>query len=204
MKTYFKSSISLLSATLVVSLSACQSSPSINKTYTPSKNTVNDSMTSPDITGSATSLAPWAKSAINNSNTDAVYRQEWLKAESKRLCPILAMPKQASSHLTGHNVRRANFASGWGVAYDLPNMRSAYGVANAGTIDPDELSFSWPYNMSYQDGSMVGYGHEGGDPSAKWLAYIVIPQNNCFYNVWSAQGKNHLEQMIKDLRMVKN
>ena len=204
MKTYHKLSITLLSATLIISLSACQSSHSVNEISTPSKTTANDSITSPSITSNAASIAPWAKSAISNSNTDGVYRQEWLKAESKLLCPILALPKQASSHLTGHNVRRANFASGWGVAYDLPNLRSAYGVANTGTIDPDELSFSWPYNMSYQDGSMVGYGHEGGDPLAKWLAYIVIPQNNCFYNVWSAQGKDHLEQIIKDLRMVKN
>lgn len=49
---------------------------------------------------------------------------------------------------------------------------------------------------------MVGYGHAAGNPSAKWLAYIVIAQNNCFYNVWSTQGRDYLERMISDLRQV--
>ncbi len=49
---------------------------------------------------------------------------------------------------------------------------------------------------------MIGYGHADGDPSAKWLAYIVRAQNNCFYNVWSTQGRDYLERMISDLRQV--
>ncbi|WP_352337801.1 hypothetical protein [Psychrobacter sp. 16-MNA-CIBAN-0192] len=149
-------------------------------------------------------IASWMKPAIDNSQTDAVYRQEWLKAESRRLCPILALPKQSAAHLDGHTSRRANFSGGWGVAYDLPKLRSAYGVANAGTSSLDGMFNKWEYNVRYQDGSWVGYGREGGNPTGKWLAYILIPKNNCFYNVWSAQSKTHLEQMIADLRMVQN
>lgn len=199
MKSFNMLLVSLLSPALALSLTACQSSaptntsgqsPTVSVPTTDTANTTN------------AQRAPWSNAAINNGATDAVYRQEWLKAESRALCPILALPKQSSAHLSAHSVRRANFASGWGVAYDLPDLRSAYGVANASTVDPNDLSYSWPYNTSYQDGSTVGYGHEGGDPTAKWLAYIVLPQNNCFYNVWSAQGKDHLEQMIADLRLV--
>lgn len=202
MKAYLKSPSILLLATLSITLMACQSSPLMDKASTPSMPIVNNSAPLPVINNNTS--APWNKPAINNSDTDTVYRQEWIKAESQSLCPILALPKSASSHLLGHSVRRANFSGGWGVAYDLPAMRSAYGVANAGTVDPNDLSFSWPYNVSYQDGSIVGYGHAGGDPAAQWLAYIVIAQNNCFYNVWSTQDKNHLEQMISDLRRVNN
>lgn len=147
-------------------------------------------------------VASWTQSTINSNQTDAIYRQEWLKAESKNLCPILALPKNSLAHLSGHTARRANFSSGWGVAYDLPKLRSAYGVANAGTTSPNELFTDWDYNVVYRDGSRVSYGREGGNPTGNWLAYIVIPRNNCFYNVWSVQSKAHLEQMIVDLRMV--
>ena len=147
--------------------------------------------------------APWTKSAVANSAVDSVYRQEWLKAESKATCPIIALPKSSSAQLYASKVRRANFASGWGVAYDLPDLRSAYGVANAGTFPAGEEGFNWPYDITYKDGSTAGYGHKGGKPGADWLAYIVLPESRCFYNVWSAQGKEHLEQMIADLRLVK-
>lgn len=147
-------------------------------------------------------IASWTKLAIDSSQIDAVYRQEWLKAESRSVCPILALPKQSAAHLDGHTSRRANFSGGWGVAYDLSKLRSAYGVANAGTSSANGMFNKWEYNVRYQDGSWVGYGREGGNPTGKWLAYILIPKNNCFYNVWSAQSKVHLEQIIADLRIV--
>ena len=199
MKPFYRLPTALLSLTLFASIVPCQAS-SISQFLSQTANPYISN--SANIDNVALTIAPWSKPAINNSKTDAVYRRQWMKAESKSLCPIIALPKQASSHLKEHSVRRAEYASGWGVAYDLPDMRSAYGVANAGTMNTNDGLYNWPYNITYQDGSMVGYGHEGGNPSAKWLAYIVIPQNNCFYNVWSAQGKTHLEQMIADLRMV--
>ncbi|WP_201595511.1 hypothetical protein [Psychrobacter fulvigenes] len=202
MKFFYKLLSTLFSITLCIGLLSCQSelsskpiakAPPLSKPSTGAL--ANDGHT-------ATPRAPWANPVIKNSETDAIYRQEWAKSDNKALCPILALPKQASSHLASHSVRRANFAGGWGVAYDLPNKRSAYGIANAGTTNTNETFDNWPYNVNYQDGSKVGYGHEGGDPSANWLAYLVIPNNNCFYNIWSAQSKAHLEQIILDLRIV--
>lgn len=164
---------------------------------------INPSITRPPQLPIALPIASWTKPAINSSQTDAVYHQEWSKSPTKTTCPILALPKNSNAQISGHSARRANFSGGWGVAYDLPNDRSAYGVANVGVLKSGEQVFdNWPYNVSYQDGSRVGYGHEGGDPSAKWLAYLVIPQNRCFYNVWSSQGQSHLEQMISELRWV--
>ncbi len=200
MKPFYRLPTALLSLTFFAGIVSCQASSTSQFSSQTSNPYVSNSVS---VSNAALTIAPWSKPAINNSKTDAVYHQQWMKAESKSLCPIIALPKQASSHLKEHRVRRAEFASGWGVAYDLPDIRSAYGVANAGTINPNDINYNWPYNITYQDGSMVGYGHEGGNPTAKWLAYIVIPQNNCFYNIWSAQDKAHLEQMISDLRMVR-
>jgi len=61
----------------------------------------------------------------------------------------------------------------------------------------------WPHNRSYSDGSRVGYGPEGGDPSSKkWLAYLHVAGRPCLYNVWSHLGREHLELLIGNLRSV--
>ncbi len=228
MKPYYKLLLTLFSLTLCIGVVACQPTQSPDSgtdTPTHSKSPIDSSIndqsqliddqdtpainhdtsldTLEDISDNMeTIIAPWSNSAINNSETDAVYQQEWMRSESKSLCPILAIPSKAASHLTGHTVRRANFSGGWGVAYDLPNIRSAYGVANVGTANLDDTFNAWPYNITYQDGSILGYGHEGNDPSENWLAYLIIPQNNCFYNIWSTQSKEHLEKIILDLRII--
>ena len=205
----------LIFSTITLGLSACQtptdsvqaptntssSGSMVNGTSEAVKPTVSYPRNPPQLP-IALPVASWSQPPISSSQTDAVYRQEWLKADSKDLCPILALPKQATAHLSGHTVRRANFSGGWGVAYDLPTVRSAYGVANAGTADFEGIYNDWEYNVVYKDGSRVGYGREGGDPTGNWLAYLVIPKNNCFYNVWSAQSVTHLEQIIADLRWV--
>lgn len=182
----------LLIATLGYSLAACQTL-SVSST-SPAMQVITENREQPN--------APWSNDTIALNDTDSVYYQEWLKADTKSLCTILALPKQSTAHLTGHSIRRANFSGGWGVAYDLPDLRSAYGVANTGIFPSGEVHYPWPFNVTYKDNSTIGYGHEGGNPTAPWLAYIRLVDNNCFYNVWSAQGKEHLEQMIKDLRRV--
>ncbi|WP_435948916.1 hypothetical protein [Psychrobacter sp. DM8] len=227
----YKPSLLIAVPVLSMAMTACQSnlptnnlptnkaaiqSTTTNKAAIQSTNSAKASATSIDVSStsvidntnaddalnnSAEPKAPWTSPAITISDTDAIYHQEWLKSENRSVCPILALPKQAEAHIARHSVRRARFSGGWGVAYDLPNTRSMYGVANTGVINPSEAAYDWPYNIYYTDGSKVGYGHEGGDPTASWLAYVVTP-NNCMYNVWSAQDKAHLEQMIADLRMV--
>ena len=202
----------LLFGTIALGLNACQAptdniqsltnTGSLGSVSSGSSATAKPSITLPPQLPIALPVASWTKPAINISQTDTVYQQEWLKADSKNLCPILALPKNSKAHLAGHTVRRANFSGGWAVAYDLPKLRSAYGVANAGTVNPKELFNGWDYNVVYEDGSRVTYGREGGNQTGNWLAYIVIPKNNCFYNVWSAQSKTHLEQILADLRLV--
>lgn len=127
--------------------------------------------------------ASWRKPAIKSTATDAVYSREWAKSETKERCPILALQSNAPAHLTGHQVRRANFSGGWGVAYDLPDWRSAYGVANAGVTEPLGPRSMWPDYHRYADGTELSYGREGGDPEGNWLAYLILGDSQCFYNI---------------------
>ena len=53
------------------------------------------------------------------------------------------------------------------------------------------------------DGSLVAIYPEGFDPGSGFLlADIVVPGEGCFYQAWSALGRDHLEGLIAQLRKV--
>jgi hypothetical protein len=87
-------------------------------------------------------------------------------------------------------------------AYDLPNLRSAFGIAGTGSHASDPAYDEWPDRQTWDDGSSVGYGPEGGT-GPNQLAYLRIEGQDCLYNVWSRLGKEHLEHLIGELRLVR-
>lgn len=144
----------------------------------------------------------WQLEPIPNSEVDPVYRREWAKSSSKDTCPIIALPTDSHANLKAHKARRANFTGGWGVAYDHPKLRSAYGVAHSGISEPLEGWSIWDAYHVYDDGTELTYGREGGDPNGKWLAYLTLGDSHCFYNIWSQYDQHHLERMLSSLRLV--
>ncbi len=144
---------------------------------------------------------------------------EWRKAENKAFCA------PASFARTGDftaKPRRANFAGGWSVAFDMPELRSAWGIAGTGHLPADgdaapakraQLQKQWPYFRdlgALPQPAYAGYGLEGAKsfdmPSdgtiANALAYVRIGGQDCLYNVWSKMGRSHLELLLDNLRMV--
>jgi hypothetical protein len=125
-------------------------------------------------------------------------------------------------------VRAAHFSGGWGVAFDAPRQRSAYGFAGSGLLPEDnasqavkraELAKQWPYTRELgragglPEGSFAGYGLEGGarysetNPDADGgysIAYVRIPGQKCLYNVWSQVSRRHLETLLDSLRIVES
>jgi hypothetical protein len=123
-------------------------------------------------------------------------------------------------------VRAANFGGGWGVAFDTPTMRSAYGFAGSGLLPEDEasqaekrieLARQWPYTRELgrpgglPEGSLAGYGLEGAgrysdaNPTGtgqQSIAYVRIAGQKCLYDVWSRLGRAHLETLLDSLRIV--
>lgn len=109
------------------------------------------------------------------------------------------------------------------MAFDLPDRRSAYGIAGTGILPQDSASVSaqreallgqWP---SFRDlpalpqPAFAGYGIEGAQPwpednlqgfGANGLAYVRIAGSSCLYNVWSRLGRAHLETLLDSLRVV--
>ena len=61
----------------------------------------------------------------------------------------------------------------WGVAYDMPDLRSAFGVAGAGVTTSGDIFSGWTNRRDWPDGSFVEYGPEGGN-GPNQLAYLRV------------------------------
>jgi hypothetical protein len=101
----------------------------------------------------------------------------------------------------GATPRAATFSGGWAVAYDLPAIRSAFGVAGTGATIEGHIYDQWPNRIEWADGSFAEYGLEGGT-GPNHLAYLRIAGQRCLYNVWSRLGQEHLEFLLEQLRFV--
>ena len=147
--------------------------------------------------------SPWSAPALSSSAVPAIYAEVWDRAENRARCALIA-PRQLDLSLEqSAQPRAATFSGGWAVAYDLPQTRSAFGVAGSGASAwSPTLYQDWPHKRVYADSSRVGYGpNPGTEPN--WLAYIQIPGQECLYNVWSRRGREHLEELISELRFVR-
>lgn len=143
--------------------------------------------------------APWQQARLAASEVPSVYSTEWQQAENRSSCSPLAPESLASAEAAVP--RAAPFAGGWGVAYDLPDLRSAFGVAGTGVSASAPSYHQWPLQREWPDGSSVGYGPEGGT-GPNQLAYLRIAGQGCLYNVWSRIGLEHLESLLSQLRFV--
>ena len=153
----------------------------------------------PDPPPPSLPLAPWEAPPLSSADVPAVYVDQWRQAENRDSCAILA-PRSLGQR-QGATPRAATFSGGWAVAYDLPDVRSAFGVAGAGVRAADPSYSDWPYRQQWRDGSTVGYGPEGGT-GPNQLAYLRIPGQGCLYNIWSRLAREHLELLIRELRWV--
>jgi hypothetical protein len=143
--------------------------------------------------------APWAAPSIPAGDAPAVYLAEWRRAGNRTTCAPIAF-----GHLGGADAARpraASFGGGWGVAYDLPELRSAFGVAGTGVQATAPTHHEWPHTRVWADGSTAGYGPEGGT-GPNQLAYLRIAGQECLYNVWSRLGIAHLETLLEAIRFV--
>lgn len=146
-----------------------------------------------------------------------IARAEWRKAGNRRTCAPLMLRSDAGA---GGKARRAYFGGGWGVAFDQPGRRSAYGFAGTGFTPEDSqnaaaqrarLAAQWPYFRELGQlprPSFAGYGIEGGKPyndrnadgsGLNSLAYVRVSGQQCDYNVWSRLGRTHLEHLLENL-----
>ena len=148
-------------------------------------------------------------------------RAEWAKAENRKACAPLALAAPGDPEGAP---RSATFGGGWGVAFDLPGLRSAYGFAGTGLLPQDganaraqrrRLTAQWPHVRELarlRAPSFAGYGQEGASPypannprgtGLHSLAYVRIAGQRCTYNEWSRISRAHLEFLLDNLRVLR-
>ena len=145
-------------------------------------------------TGTRQPVAPWQAAAI--ADAPQVYRTAWQEAENRKSCALVAF----ASPPDNATPRRASFAGGWGIAYDTPSQRSAFGIAGTGA-EASGAAYEWPDQRVWGDGSSATWGLEGGS-GPNHLAYVRIAGQDCLYNIWSALGEEHLESLLQQIRFV--
>ena len=143
--------------------------------------------------------APWRSAALTSALVPAVYVQQWNSAPNRATCGLFAFAQLGTG--AGALPRAATFSGGWAVAYDLPQQRSAFGIAGTGVSASDSTYSEWPFRREWADGSRAGYGPEGGT-GPNQLAYLRIAGQGCLYNVWSRLGRAHLEFLLESIRTV--
>jgi hypothetical protein len=154
--------------------------------------------TAPTPPSSSPPAAPWSAARLKATDVPRFYPEQWRRAENRTSCAMIA--PAALGEGEGATPRAATFSGGWAVAYDTPGIRSAFGVAGAGSSASDP-TYEWPDNIHWADGSSVTYGPEGGS-GPNQLAYLRIAGQGCLYNVWSRLGRDHLEYLLGQLRFV--
>jgi hypothetical protein len=145
------------------------------------------------------SNAPWSKAPLQRADVPAVYQEQWNRAPNRTTCALLAISDLGEGK--GAVPRAATFSGGWGVAYDTPQSRSAFGIAGTSVLASDSTYSEWPASRQWTDGSNAGYGPEGGT-GPNQLAYLRVTGEGCLYNVWSRLGRSHLEHLLESLRRV--
>jgi hypothetical protein len=143
--------------------------------------------------------SPWSAAPVSWSSVPRAYRTAWEAAENRATCAPIAPAAAISAEAAP---RTAYFSGGWAVAYDLPEQRSAYGVAGTGASATGDTYQGFPNRIDWSDGSLAMYGPEGGS-GPNQLAYVTIPGQSCLYNVWSRVSVAHLEQLLASLRFVR-
>ena len=156
----------------------------------------------PDDTSALLPPAPWSAPPLSAASVPAIYAEVWRAADNRSTCALLAPERLDPDLQETATPRAATFSGGWAVAYDLPGLRSAFGIAGTGASAwSNDLYDEWPQRLILADSSRVGYGPEGG-VGPNWLAYLRIPGQGCLYNVWSRRGRPHLEELLGQLRFI--
>jgi hypothetical protein len=155
---------------------------------------------------------PWEGRLLAPSEAPAILLDEWAKADNRTWCRPFTFEGDVTPE--PGRPRRANFAGGWAVAWDLPSGpgvdpsgrhctdcgRGAFGIAGTGAEAGPGTFSDWEHRRTFRDGSSVGYGRQRWGEG--WLAYLEVAGERCLYNVWSHRSLEHLELLIDRLRPV--
>lgn len=157
--------------------------------------------------------APWSEAPLTRREVPAPLLAAWERADNRDVCAPMA-PRSFGA-ASGARARTSELEGGWAVEFDrrgLPGLgrdgaacptcgRGVFGIAGT-SLAPEALAGDHAAGPapSFRDGSHAEVEVSEGEPVA--AATIVVAGGSCVYQVWSFLGREHVEELVRELRRV--
>jgi hypothetical protein len=184
--------------------------------------------TTPPV-GPATALndaPPWGEAPLAAATVPEEVRAWNSDAAAAAACALLVPDDLGAGAGAGATARASDRGQpgAWWIAYDLPGApgeieiqqpapgagKQTFSVSGTVPFGPySDPATQWDNKHYWSDGSSVGYGvlgrgalppTPGMDPA--WLAYLHVAGSDCFYQVLTYLGPDHLIHLLNHLRYV--
>lgn len=168
---------------------------------------------SAEIDLSALPAAPWEDTPIGARGVPAPLLRAWDRAENREWCAPIA-PRSLGAAAEGARARAGVLEGGWAVEFDRRGMpgiardgtacgdcgRGVFGVAGT-SMTPEGLAGEADApTPTFRDGSHAEY--EVSEAENVAAATITVSGEGCVYQVWSFLGREHVEELVRELRRV--
>lgn len=156
--------------------------------------------------------APWSAEHLAQPAAPRALLQAWRRAENHGWCAPLAPTTLGAGE--GARARSGAYAGGWSLEFDKRGVagmtargdvcetcgRGAFGVAGTAMSTDEAEDLVGATATVLADGGRIDVQASGEDPAA--VATIVVPGQQCVYQVWSFLGRAHLDELVSSLRLV--
>lgn len=173
-----------------------------------------DAPATPAVDLASLPAAPWEDAPIGAREAPGPLLRAWDRAENREWCAPIA-PRSLGSGAEGARARAGELEGGWAVEFDRRGMpglardgsvctscgRSVFGIAGT-SMTPEELAGEEADAPapSFRDGSHAALEVSEGESVA--AATITVTGQGCVYQVWSFLGREHVEELVRELRRV--
>lgn len=156
--------------------------------------------------------APWSAEHLAQPAAPRALLQAWHRADNQGWCAPLAPTTLGAGD--GARARAGSYAGGWSLEFDHRGSagmtargevcetcgRGAFGVAGTAMSADEAQDLVGPTATVQADGGRIDVQASAEDPAA--VATIVVPGQDCVYQVWSFLGRAHLDELVASLRLV--
>lgn len=156
--------------------------------------------------------APWSAEHLAQPAAPRQLLQAWHRAENHGWCAPLAPTTLGAGE--GARARSGSYASGWSLEFDHRGSagmtargelcetcgRGSFGVAGTAMSVEEAQDLIGATATVMADGGRIDVQESSDDSSV--VATIIVPGQDCVYQVWSFLGRAHLDALVSSLRIV--